>query len=110
MAKKKEPCLEDFFNLKTKEVLPEFEEPRQEASMITQKQIAYVYVLQKQHNIDKEDLEKTNFRHFTSQEARDFIDLIKEGRFYEKYKKPTISDFMQSLQDLQDDDDDFIYF
>ena len=111
MAKrKKETELEDFFNLKAKEVFPDFEEPRKEGGLITQKQIAYVYVLQKKYDIEKEDLERTNFRHFTSQEARDFIDLIKEGRFYEEYKKPTITDFMESLQLLQEDDDDFIYF
>lgn len=106
MAKKKEPCLEDFFSLKTKEVFPDFEEPRQEASMITQKQIAYVYILQKQYNIDKDDLEDTEFRHFTAKEAREFIDLIKEGKFYQKYKKKGIERFIEEIND----DDDTIYF
>lgn len=107
MGRKEKNPLSDFFDLKTKEIFPNFEEPRKEGSLITQKQIAYVYVLAKQFEIEKEDLEDTEFRHFTAEEAREFIDLIKEGRFYEKYKRRGIEKFIEEIE--EDDDDDFLF-
>ena len=106
MGKNKNP-LSSFFDLKTKEIFPDFEEARKEGGLISQKQIAYVYVLAKQFNIENEDLEDTEFRHFSAEEAREFIDLIKEGKFYTKYKKRGIEKFIEEIQ--EEDDDDFLF-
>lgn len=74
-----------FINLKAKEIFPDLPDARKDGGVASIKQIGYVYVLAKQHNIPKEDLEQIEFRHFSIKEISEFIDAIKAGEFYSKY-------------------------
>lgn len=100
MKKKK---LEDFFKLKAKEIFENFEEPRKEGGLITQKQIAYVYVLAREYDIDKNALEDLEFRKFSSSQARELIDSIKDGTFESKYLG------LENLNIIEYDDDDLLF-
>lgn len=74
-----------FINLKAREIFPDLPDARKDGGVATMKQIGYVYVLARQNNIPKEDLEQIEFRHFSIQEISEFIDAIKAGQFYSKY-------------------------
>lgn len=77
--------MERFINLKAQEIFPDLPDARKDGGMASMKQIGYVYVLAKQNNIDKSDLEQIEFRHFTTSQISEFIDDIKAGKFYSKY-------------------------
>lgn len=74
-----------FINLKAQEIFPDLPDARRDGGVASMKQIGYVYVLAKQNNIDKADLEQIEFRHFSTSQISEFIDDIKAGRFYSKY-------------------------
>lgn len=74
-----------FINLKASEIFPDLPDARKDGGVASMKQIGYVYVLAKQNNIPKEDLEQIEFRHFSISEISNFINAIKDGEFYSKY-------------------------
>lgn len=75
--------INNFIELTPKQIFPDLpDDPRKDGGMITQKQIRYIYVLIKQYDISKEDLEQYEFAYFDTTQARNFIDIIKERRFY----------------------------
>lgn len=77
--------MDRFINLKPKEIFPDLPDARKDGGVASTKQIGYVYVLAKQNNIPKEDLEQIEFRNFSTSEISAFIDDIKNGYFYSKY-------------------------
>lgn len=77
--------MDRFINLKPKEIFPDLPDARKDGGVASMKQIGYVYVLAKQNNIPKEELEQIEFRHFSTSEISDFIEAIKNGQFYSKY-------------------------
>ena len=97
-----------FINLKAREIFPDLPDARKDGGVATMKQIGYVYVLAKQNNILKEDLEQIDFRHFSIQEISEFIDTIKSGQFYSKYLhkqddsiKPTLFGDFNTVDDIE---------
>lgn len=104
--------MEQFINLKPKEIFPDLPDARKDGGVASMKQIGYVYVLAKQNNIPKEDLEQIEFRHFSIQEISTFIDAIKNGEFYTKYLYKSMSEIQPTLFEraMQIDDSELPFF
>ena len=92
--------IDDFIFDSSKDVCPGMD--RTDAGLITQKQIRYIYVLIKQYDLDKAEVEATGFRHMTSQEASNLIDSIQNGTFGIEQKEDTSLEAL--LNSISDDD------
>lgn len=101
-----------FIDLKAKEIFPDLPDARKDGGVASMKQIGYVYVLAKQNNIPKEDLEKIEFRHFSISEISEFIDDIKTGKFYSKYMQKETSIAQPTLfnRAIEIDDSELPFF
>ena len=97
-----------FMDLEPKEIFPDLPDVRKDAGLITSRQIRYIYVLIREYNLDKEEVEELGFRHFTSEEATELIESIKDNTFYNKYIRRDAQALFERV--TQQDYDDVPFF
>lgn len=93
--------IDDFILNSKNEVFDNLD--RSDAGLITQKQIRYVYVLARENNIPKEELDALEFRGMSSDEASELIESLQNGTFYNDYCSEDTS--LEALMADIDEDD-----